>query len=293
MKFKKFLSLVLIVTFSSAVISCSDDDDDDKGGGSTPNFDTNVLPVSIKSIDEENNTETITFKYDTNDTKRLTGFTVVSTEEDKTYTYEYTITYSPNGLITRLDEKSENYSNYYTYEYSATAATANPNILITRKRNGNNNDISHIVVNSKGLVIENSHPLYKEVNKYTYATERNNLIKFEEYENDTLDSKVEIGYEDKAGIFRNVSTPQWFLFLELEDNSNVFADVENNRLKIMGEDYKTEDNKIVVGDKWTSEITYETFVKDFPGYFTAQTKNNKSGAVVYKTTYTVTYNISE
>lgn len=296
MKFNKFLSYALILAASFTFISC-DDDDDDNGGGSNPTFDSNVLPVSIESTDEDNDVDLITFKYDESDTKRIVGYTVISKYDNIADTTEYVITYNANGLITKLDEVFKNYSNYYTYEYAAARSTGTTNMMITRKRNGENDiyNTAQLLVNSKGLLLEAIYPGYKEKNVYSYASERNNLIKFEEYENDTIDTKVEIGYGEKAGAFRNVSTPQWFLFLELEDRINVPADIDNNCMKAIGEDYKglDDDKKPIVDTQWTTEFTYQTFIKDFPSLFTSRTKDLESGEILYKTTNKITYNVSE
>lgn len=286
MKLYRVLTLAVVTALCASFFSCSDDDDDDD------NFVTTYLPKTIVGK-QGSNENTYTFSYDSQN--RLTGW---ESRYEKN-----TITYGTDGKITKLyTEEGENYTStrYYTYKGNEVTVT---------DEDGGIDEI--ININGNGCVTSISYD-DDASEKLSYSGKNITRSEYkEEYEEGTYEYKSSIKYDGKAGIFRNVNTPQWFIYTQMDENfgatvGNNFASSDSKGYIEGVEVYKeTTTNTFAYNDeKYPTSITsvnkWEDLI-DFDGVAPKVAKRNKKATKsvdakdsgTETTTYTISYDVKK
>ncbi|NDW09314.1 hypothetical protein [Dysgonomonas sp. 520] len=200
MKLYRVLTLAVVTALCASFFSCSDDDDDDDSN----KFNTSYLPKSITYIDGYDN-DPIILSYDEN--SRLTGwddgdgkYTVVYGKDGKIEKLVYEYSYSEGGQT-----YTETYTNYYKYEGNK--------VIVTREHDSYSYEFT---INGKGQITAWGDEGDADYAKYSYSGK--NLSKIERKENyGTIKYNSTLKYDTNAGIFRNVNTPQWFIYLLFDE----------------------------------------------------------------------------
>lgn len=279
MKFYRVITLAVIAAISVTFISCSDDDDN--GNGPIPGSES-VLPISITmtSTDEEAS-ETISFRYNEtgNDTTSIVGY---SRSYGSNVVANYEVEYD-NKQVTAVKFNGEI---LYTYETVVPAATGNAPKLIVKK-DAQGNEMAYISVNSDNNIVSYSEDpevaLNREVTTYSYSGKN---ISKETYNFAEETVTTTYSYNSNNGIFKNVTTPQWFIVTELGDDSILTGQIHNcvNRATASF-DGKTE----------SITVNYQSVIKNFPTKFSYTYKDidEDTGATENITeSYAVTYNVA-
>lgn len=289
MKFYRVLTLAVVTALSVSFFSCSDDDDDD-------NFDTTYLPKTIvekEFYDGGTSSYAYNFSYDSDN--RLIEWTEGS--------ILYTITYGADGKITKLEE---------TYSGNTEG------IITNFKYEGNkisflneDNEVDEVItINNNGTIAsftEDDH-----TDKFSYSgkniTSINSTYEDEGY---TGTGKLNIKYDGKAGVFRNVNTPQWFIYTHIYSE---FGMTTGNNAATLDERAYIEGVEVYKGavkntfeyneekyPKFITSISTWEYLIDIDGVAPKVAKRNKKATRsiadssneprTSKTEYTVTYGV--
>jgi len=159
-----------------------------------------LLPKSITYKSETGNFKypyTINFYYD--DHNRLTGW------EDRggKYALTYTVTYK-NGRVESLACRyDDDYADYYTIKYKYKGNKITGEYIYS----DGVRDAETFYMNDRGYIIARMYVKpYEGKTEYSYSGR-----------NMTRRGKIRMTYDNKAGIFRDVNTPQWFLYVYLDE----------------------------------------------------------------------------
>lgn len=317
MRFYKVLSMAVLTAISLSFTSCDDDDD---GGKYNPKF--KVKPYEISMSNNEGNVyENTSFQYDDIDTTRINSFeskeyyydnqpysaervfkknkrsnkSIVDTDHVM-YHYKHDIIYNSAGQIVELrsyDARIQ-YTYVYTYEYSSspTPKASSPKYTyITKKNKDEGSVVAVYKVDSKGRLIqeinESDDPEYTYDYEYTYS--ENNLTKIQEKDDDdVVEYEMACTYNKNNGIFRNVTTPQWFLMSELFRYAS--GQMQNNVSKYTDTYIYYDEDKKMRQYLETTTFNYLSFVQNFPSKYEIEYNDNES---VYKRTCQVKYNFAK
>jgi len=238
MKLYRILTLAVIAALGLSFASCSDDDDDNN------NFSTAYLPKTITEK-EGNSTSTYTTTFSYDDDNRLTGWV----DEYETYT----VIYAEDGKIESLDIIYKGTKNgYKTYfEYSG-------NTIKVIDEDGEIEEV--ITINGNGTI--KSVKDEDSIEEYSYSGKNMTGIKEEYEDGGKYTSKGTSKYDGKAGVFRNINTPQWFLYTQVDS----YFGVQNN---IISSEY-TEYQDGVESYKSSSSCSYEYNTDSYPTLATAK-----------------------
>jgi len=305
------MAVLAAISFSFA--SC---DDDDKGEG-VYNPDVLVKPTEISIIDNDGDLDKkVSFEYDGTDTTRISSYRVDeydvyfgearklrknkrSTKLANTNQYQYStsndIVYDSQGRIEKLRTNNVNSHNTieYTYEYGLNPipkASGLHYMYITKKRDGRVEAIYR--VDSEGRLISETYDPesdFREITEYSYSN--GNIVKAVRNYKDLLEYVSTISYNKNNGVFRNISTPQWFLVAELDEF--VGGQTKNNASKYGLKYYEYEEGEKPVVTEATTTLKYLSFVKNFPAKYEVQYTDNEEKKAVYKETYQVKYNFAK
>ena len=278
MKFYKILTMAAIAAISASFISCNDDED----GGWT-NGNERTLPTAI-TIKEGDNTEKISFKYGTegNDTTRITQYTESESYGSSTYSSTYTIVYTSSGQVASLERDGQT---AYTYTLVPTPRATGVQYATLAKKDADGNIKAYITINSNNQLVsyvENDED-DSETTLYTYS-DKNIKSVSQQVEEQTVWTR-EYSYSKYNGIFKNVSTPQWFLASEF-DNFYSSGHIQSAVSKA----------KETIRSSFESTFTYNSEIKGFPTKFTVKAPYLDEDTETIKTgteEAVVSYNISK
>lgn len=258
-KITKYLLTISVICFTILCsLSCSDDDNNDYKEPSTDN----IVPYSIKYTDKVNKAA-ITFNYSIpEDNKRIKTFTVTNNIErtplESAFNH-YTIIYDNDGKITALMDGS---SLLYSYDYSIYKVSENDYYFsdydelwsVTKKQG--DEEIAEYLIDRDGYLvywetkagngpyIQKSYLIYSDKNirrEIVNITISGSSIQY--YENIMT-------YGSQNSIFKNVTTPKWFIATEFE-----------HFFKYQLTDCVEEYNS---GEDIIGEFTYPAFEYGFP-----------------------------
>lgn len=285
MRFYRVITLAVIAAISATLVSC--DDDDDNGG--IPGSES-VLPTLITttySYGENTENETISFRYNEsgNDTTSIISF---SKSKDGGDAIEFSVVYS-NAQVIAVKQGNET---VYTYETVTPKSTGGSTAtrLITKK-DAQGNSVAYITVNSSNQVVsyseESEDAEDREVSTYTYSGKNISKEVIKEGEENVVTGTY--SYNSNSGVFKNVTTPQWFIVTEFGVETTVLSgQVHNAVTKLTA---VSADNK-----KVEYPVNYQSLIKGFPTKFSI--KYNDIDEETEKTLevteqYVVTYNVAK
>jgi len=248
--------------FSVLAVSCSNDDNE---GGD----DNQILlkPISIKITEriDISNTEysEYTFSYDNIDTLRIVQYDVYW---NKNKEKSANIVYNDKGQAIEVECNNQYRSYIIKYEYVPTADSE----LMYVNRIMDGNITGSYVINQKGQLISK---IYKttddEMNiverMYNYSYSKTNLISIVNKVDDKIYLNKQLYYNLNNGVFRNVSTPQWFLLTELDMVCE--GQIKNNCKRYTEKRYIYKDDELAFEDDYSRKYVYSSFIKNFPSEY--------------------------
>jgi len=279
MKFYRVLTLAVIAAVSASFVSCDDDDDDNPGWGDDAKY---VLPTSVTVTSEEEGTTKISFQYPTegNDSTRISGYSVNYDGNTDNYAVEY----NDNGQVTTLKRNGEV---MYTYELNVTPKSTGTSNAVILKKDIDGNVDAYITINSSNQVVSYSEDADniedREVISYAYSGKN---IKTETMkEGSTQYGVATYSYSKYNGVFRNVTTPQWFIATEFDDYYAA-SQISDAASKI---------SAVIASTKLEQTYTYNTVILGFPTKFEVKSPSidEETEKVTYVTDkYVVDYNVA-
>lgn len=284
MRFYRVITLAVIAAISATFVSC--DDDDDNGG--IPGSES-VLPTSITtsySYGENTESETVSFKYNEsgNDTTSIVGFTRSKEGGDA---IEYSVVYS-NGQVIAVKQGDQT---VYTFETVTPKSTGGSTAtrLITKK-DVQGNAIAYITVNSSNQIVSYSEDPEDAEDRYvsTYTYSGKNISKEVWSEGEKTIGTGTYSYSSNSGVFKNVTTPQWFIVAELGDETVLSGQINNAVTKLTA---VSADNK-----KVEYPVNYQSLIKGFPTKFSIKYNDvdeETEKPVEVTEQYVVTYNVAK
>lgn len=284
---KYILIAVILCSISSCFISCSDDDDDYKG-----TLTESIVPSSIKYSDEIGRTA-ITFDYSySKDSKRITSYTVTNNVNgvlEESILNNYTILYDNDGRITGLMNGD---SLYYTYRYSKYEIPEDNIYLSEYDELWEVTKIQGEYEPLKYLIDKNGNPihLYRQtynnkngVRSYFKYSGKNivKVIYFSDERDDLSNNEIVISYNNQHGIFKNVTTPKWFIATEIEEFAmyQLSGNISNSRAT------STKSDQYTIG-----EFTYNSLDNNFPSRIQLSIKSNNPVIDGLQRQYEIVYN---
>ena len=290
MRFNKILTFAVIAAISASFVSCSDDDDDDKKV--TPA----VLPMSIINSDETDG-QTVTFTYGTgNDSTLIKSYRVTEKGENFEHITNYEITYGTAGLITELKETSASGETLtYTYSYSnnvpKNTKDVGPTFVNVKKMlgaaiiedfviNGSKQLVSKTELDDSGSELLSITP----TSSYTYSNKNLSTIT-SAFETTTL-AGIKLWHNNRNGVFKDVTTPQWFLMIQLDDFDTP-GQLQNNVSKVEYKSFSVDQTGKTKTETSYTNYNYTSYIQDFPSKYTITEDDGDIQNCV------VTYNITK
>lgn len=288
--YKTFTLLIAVAVLSLTFTSCDDDNEKGKGEYNPKEL---LLPLKITESYSYNTNDYFeyAFVYDVTDTTRITSYTMTTHYDiNRTYTQTTNIKYNSNGQITETENIIENFIYKYTYAYAQQKA--NEATLIS-KLSEDGTVIAIYTVDKYGHLVSSQEGIEDNPNDTDfYQYSGNNISK------ETIKEKLEIidqpviveeatlSYNTNNGIFRNVSTPLWFLITELKDVTK--GQTQNNMSKTYVKIYDYYDSDkattpFIYND--TLNTTYKSFIQNFPNKFEIETAGSEGGKTFYEVVY--------
>lgn len=278
MKNLRILTMALTAVISISFIACNDDETD---WGKDTQY---ILPISIKDT-AKNNYLFLRYGTEGSDTTRIVEYTETFNVSMGVHSRTKTITYNNVGQVISL---TEGLFPLYKYEIQPTPRAAGIQYTTIVKKNSIGDIIAYIKINSNNQIISytdsSEGPDKGKVTTYTYSDK--NIDSQTEAKDSQTTRTTTYSYSKYNGIFRNVTTPQWFLVTEFDK----YYSSENIHDAIS----KVSDNQTAI--KLEQTFTYKANVKGFPSIFWVKTPsiNEETGAIGSETIeFSVTYNVAK
>ncbi len=276
---------IYIYIFSQAILlnSCEDKDDNKYSAAS------HLVPESITITGDNGISADYRFNYD--DNKILTGWTKTVKDSISEQIYTYIIIYD-NDNIGSVKEIYGNQTILRQYNYEDN--TVRVEIY------GNDESVpEEYTISTNGFIQSryyiteqwdgNNYNLSYHTTDYDYSG--NNITGFLTYIDSAINERNVISYNGITGIFRNVNTPQWFLFTQIDmDEPFIRFNIYNNFKILETDKYDSEGKNILSFNVLT--VQYTRFNSDFPteanGILILSDKNNSvtEKSFIYSVKYT-------
>ncbi len=291
--YKTFILSIAVAILSLSFTSCDDDNEKGKGEYNPKEL---LLPLKITESYNHNTNDhsEYSFIYDITDTTRITSYTMVEHYSvNNIYTTTINIKYNSNGQITETEELVQNNHTKYTYTYAQQKANGTSYTVISKKNEDGIIIAIYTVDKYERLVSSQEELEYSTNDTDFYQYSGNNISKattkekLEINDQPVVVRESTISYNTNNGVFRNVTTPQWFLITELDDLA--IGQTQNNvsKANIKIYDYDKATTPVIVNE--TLNTTYKSFIQNFPNKFELEVLNNE-GEKDKKTFYEVMYN---